>query len=100
MMGVTRDRTKETVTTQDSYTKSLSGQYGMASCNPAYTYGVEIELFLDQPENNLLNKEDKQRFQVFMGSVMYLRQVTRYGIFIPSTNCQEWCPNLPRRTWC
>ena len=80
-MGVTRDRAKGTVTiTQDNYTKSLLERYGMASCNPTYTPGVGKELSLDQPEEKLLSNEDKQRFQAITGSVMYLRQVTRFDI--------------------
>ena len=35
---------------------------------------------LDQPEENLLNKEDKRSFQAITGSLMHLGQVTRYGI--------------------
>ena len=35
---------------------------------------------LDQPDENLLNKEGKRRFQAITGSVMYLGQVTRYDI--------------------
>ena len=35
---------------------------------------------LDQPEEKLLNKDIKQRFQTIMDSVMYLGQVIRYGI--------------------
>ena len=38
------------------------------------------ELSLDQPEERLLSKEEKQRFQAITGSVMYLGHVTRYGI--------------------
>ena len=80
-MGVTRDREKGTVTiTQENYTKSLLERYGMANCNPAYTPGVGKELSLDQPEEGLLSKEEKQRFQAITGSVMYLGQVTRYDI--------------------
>ena len=35
---------------------------------------------LDQPEERLLSKEEKQRFEAITGSVMYLGQVTLYGI--------------------
>ena len=52
----------------------------MGNCNPAHTPGVGKELSLDHPEENLLNKEDKRRFQAITGSVMYLGQVTRYDI--------------------
>ena len=80
-MEVTRDRTKGTVTiTQENYVKFLLERYGMGKCNPAYTPGVGKEVSLDQPGENLLNKEDKRHFQAITGSVMYLGQVTRYDI--------------------
>ena len=80
-MEVTRDRTKVTVTiTQENYVKSLLERYGMGNCNPAHTPGVGKELSLDHPVENILNKEDKRRFQVITGSVKYLVQVTRYDI--------------------
>ena len=81
-MGVTRDREKGTMTiTQDNYTKSLLERYGMGNCNPTYTSGVGGELSLDQPEEKLLSKEEKQHFlQAITGSVMYPGQVTRYDI--------------------
>ena len=80
-MEVTHDRTKGTVTiTQENYVKSLLERFGMGNCNPAHTPGVGKELSLDQPEGNLLNKEDKRRFQAITGSVMCLGQVTRYDI--------------------
>ena len=80
-MGVTHDREKGTVTiTQEKYTKSLLGRYGMANCNSTYTPGVGKELSLDQPEERLLSKEERQRFQAITGTVVYLGQVTRHGI--------------------
>ena len=80
-MEVTRERTKGTVTiTQENYVKSLLERYGMGNGSPAHTPGVRKELSLDQPEENLLNKEDKRRFQAILGSVMCLGRVTRYDI--------------------
>ena len=35
---------------------------------------------MNQQEEKLLSKEDKQRFQAITGSVMYLGQVNRYEI--------------------
>ena len=52
----------------------------MASCNTVCTPGVGKELSLDQPEGEILSKEEKQRFQAINGSVRYLGQVTRYDI--------------------
>ena len=49
-IGVTRHREKGTVTfSQDSYTTFLLERYGMASCNPARTSGVETALQLAMP---------------------------------------------------
>ena len=80
-MEVTHDRTKGTVAiTQENYVKSLLEQYEMGNCNPAHTPGVGQKLSLDKPEENILNKEDKRRFQAITGSVMCLGQVTRYDI--------------------
>ena len=70
---VARDRTKGTVAiTQENYVKSLLERYGMGNCNPAHTPGVGKQLSLDQPEESLLNKEDKRRFQAITSSVMCL----------------------------
>ena len=41
---------------------------------------VEKKYSLDQPEENILNKEHKRRFQAITFSVMCLGQVTRYDI--------------------
>ena len=80
-MGVTRDRGEGAVTiTQDNYTKSLLERYGMENCNLRYTPGVGSDLFLNKPEEKLLNKEDTQRFQAITDSVMYLGLVVRYEI--------------------
>ena len=52
----------------------------MEDCNPTYKPGVGRKLFLNQPEEKLLDKEDKQHFQVITGSVMLLGQATRYDV--------------------
>ncbi|CAN0558857.1 unnamed protein product [Laminaria digitata] len=79
--SATRDRGKETVTiTQGRYTKSLLERYCVASCNSTYTPAVGKELSLGQPEEMLLSKEEKQRFQAIIGSAMYLGHATRYDI--------------------
>ena len=72
-MGVTRDHVMGTVTiTQEKYTKSLLERYGMPSSNSTCTSGVGKELSLDQPQERLVSKEEKQRLQAITGSVMYL----------------------------
>ena len=80
-MNVTRDREKGAITiSQKDYTKDVVQRYGMESCNPAYTPEIGPELSLNQPDEKLLNEEEKQRYQAITGAVMYLAQVTRYDI--------------------
>ena len=62
-IGVTRYREKRTVIiTHDNYTNSLLERYGMGNCNPMYPSSVGGKLSLDQPEEKLLIKGDKQHF--------------------------------------
>ena len=100
-MGVTRDREKGTVTiTQDKCTKSVLERCGMARCNSTYTPGVGKELSLDQPEERLLSKEEKQRFQAIKGSAMYLGQVSRYDILYAVNHlARAMSTNRPKLTW-
>ena len=81
MLGVrvARDREKGALTiTQENNTNFLLERFGMASCNSTYTPHVGKELSLNQPEERILNAEEKHRFQAITGSVMYLVQVIRY----------------------
>ena len=78
-MQVTRDRERGTLTTtQGNYTKSVPDRFGMGSCNPLSTPDLGSELSVEQPEETLLNPEDKQCYQDITSSVMYLAQITRY----------------------
>ena len=62
-MQVTHDRERGTLTiTQKNYTKSILNRFGIGSCNPLSTPVVGSELSLEQPEETLLNAEDKQRY--------------------------------------
>ena len=80
-MNVTRNREKGTITiNQKYYTEDVVQRYGMKGCNPAYPPGVGPESSLNQPEEKLLNEEEKLRYQAITGAAMYLAQVTRYGI--------------------
>ena len=80
-MQVARDREQGTLAiTQENYTKSILDRFGMGSCNPLSTLGFGLELSVDQPDETLLNAEDKQRYQAITGFVMYLAQITRYDI--------------------
>ena len=80
-MNVARDREKGTITiNQKDYTEDAVQRYGIKGCNPADTPGVGPELSLNQPEEKLLNEEEKRRYQTITGAVMYLAQLTRYDI--------------------
>ena len=60
-MNVTRDREERTITiNQRDYTEDIFQCYRMRGWTPTYTPGVGPELSLDQPEDNLLNKEGKR----------------------------------------
>ena len=79
--NVIRDHEEGTITiNQKEYTEDIVQRYGMRGCNPAYTPGVRPEVSLDQPEENLLNKEGKRRYQSITGEVMYFAQICRYDI--------------------
>ena len=68
-MSVTRDREKETITvSQKGYTEDVVQPYGMEGCNP----GVGPELYLNQPEEKLLNEVEKRRYQVILEPYMYI----------------------------
>ena len=79
-MNATRDREKGAITiSQKGFTEDVVQHYGMKGFNLAYTLGVGPELSLNQPEEKLLH-EEKRRYQVITGAVMYLAQITRYDI--------------------
>ena len=70
-IGAIRDHKKGTVTiTQNNYTKPLLERYGVGNSHPTYTPDVGSELSLNQSEEKLLSKDDKQRFQAITGSVI------------------------------
>ena len=80
-MNVLHDREKEAITiSQKYYTEDVVQRYGIEGFNPAYAPGVEPELSLDQPEEKLLNTEEKRRHQAITRAVMHLAQVTRCNI--------------------
>ena len=80
-MNVTRNHEEGTITiNQKEYTEDIVQRYGMRGCTTAYAPGVGPELFLDQPEENLLNEEGKRRYQSVTGAAMYLVQFFRYDI--------------------
>lgn len=71
----------------------------MSSCDLSSTLAVGNEMSLDQPEERLLSKEEKQRFQVIAGSVMYFGQMTYYDLMYASTNWRGQYLNRPKLTW-
>ncbi|CAN0011358.1 unnamed protein product [Sphacelaria rigidula] len=80
-MRVTRDRKNGPLTlSHENYTKSILEKYGMGDCNPLSTPGTGAELSLNQPEEQRLDPATTQRYQAITVSLMYLAQVTRYGI--------------------
>ena len=52
----------------------------MAGCNPVHTTGAGRELFIDQPDDLLLNSTGTDLYQSITGSLMFLSQCTRSDI--------------------
>ena len=68
------------MTISQEYTKSILERFGMANCKPVGTPGFGSELSTKQPEETLLSKEEPQRYQAIIGSVVYLAKILRYDI--------------------
>ena len=62
---------------QKDYTEDAIQRCGMEGCNSAYILEVGPELPLNQPEENLLNEEEKRRYQGITGAV-YVFCTSRY----------------------
>ena len=93
-MSITRDHEKGAITNrQKDYTEDVVQLYGMEGCNRAYTFGVGPELSPNQPEEKLLTGEEKRRYQAITGAVIYLAQVTAYGILYAVNNLRGLCPS-------
>ena len=70
-MNVTCDREKGAITiSQENYRENEVQRYGMEGYNLAYTPEVGPKLFLNQPENKLMNEEEKRHYQVITGAVI------------------------------
>ena len=81
-MSVTRGCKKGTITTdQRYYTEDVIERCSMKDGNPTYTPGGGPGLSLNQPEEKLLDKKDKKRYQSITCAVMYLEQVSRHIFF-------------------
>ena len=80
-INVARNREKGTITInkRDSM-EDVIERFGIYDCKPMYTPGVGPELSLNQPEETLLDEEDKKRYQSITGAIKCLRQVSSYDI--------------------
>ena len=52
----------------------------MSECKPTNTPGYGPELSNQQPDETLLDEEEKKRYQGIVGCLMYVSQVLRYDI--------------------
>ena len=52
----------------------------MSECKPTITPGYDPELSNQQPDETLLDEEEKMRYQGIVGCLMYVSQVLRYDI--------------------
>ena len=71
--------TAAAVTTED-FIRGPLVKYGMRGCRPSGTSGHGKKLSLMQPEENLLDEEEKRRRQAVVRSTMFLGQATGYAI--------------------
>ena len=73
-MSVACDREKGTIIiSQKDYTEDVVQPFGMEGCNTAYHPGVELELFLNQPEKTLLNEVEERCYRVISGAAHVFR---------------------------
>ena len=80
-MEIKRDLERGTLTiSQEAYSKSILERFGMSECKPSNTPGYGPELSNQQPDETLLNEEEKKRYQGIVGCPMYVSQVLRYDI--------------------
>ena len=80
-MEIQRDLKRGTLTiSQKAYSKSILERFGMSECKPTNTLGYGPELSNQQPDETLLDEEEKKRYQGIVGCLMYVSQVLRYDI--------------------
>lgn len=80
-MEIKRDLELGTLTiSQEAYSKSILERFGMSECKPTTTPGYGSELSNQQPEETLLDEDEKKRYQGIVGCLMYVSQVLRYDI--------------------
>ncbi|CAB1110220.1 unnamed protein product [Ectocarpus sp. CCAP 1310/34] len=78
---------------QGPYARDILQRYGMEQANPVSTPGYGAELSTEQPQDQLLGPEDKQRFQAITGSLLYLAQCTRYDLSYAVHQLTRACAN-------
>ncbi|CAB1096983.1 unnamed protein product [Ectocarpus sp. CCAP 1310/34] len=78
---------------QGPYARDILQRYGMEQANPVSTPGYGVELSTEQPQDQLLGPEDKQRFQAITGSLLYLAQCTRYDLSYAVHQLTRACAN-------
>ena len=81
VLGMKRKRDLECGTltiSQEAYSKSILERFGMSEFKPTNTPGYGTELSNEQPDEILLNEEEKKRYQGIVGCLTYVSQVLRY----------------------
>ena len=70
-MNITCGREKGAITiSQENYRENVVQRYGMEGHNLAYTPEVGPKLSPNQPENKVMNEENKRHYQVITGAVI------------------------------
>ena len=99
-MNVTRDRENGTIIIdQKGYTEDIVERYGLTNYNVTFPPGVEAEISLDQSADRMLDEHEKQRYQSIAGALMYLAQISRYGILYAANQLvRAMCKTSKART--
>ena len=80
-MEIKRDLERGTLTiSREAYSKSILERFGMSECKPINTPRYGPELSNQQPDETLLDEEEKKRYPGIVGCLMYVPQVLRYDI--------------------
>ena len=80
-MEINRDLDRGTLTiSQETYSNSILERFGMSESKPTNTPGYGLKLSNQQPDETLLDREEKKRYQGIIGCLMYVSQVIGYDI--------------------
>ena len=77
----------------EDYTKSAVERFSFANCKPTLTPGYGPHLSTKQPEETLLNADEKQRYQAIAKTGMYLASVLRYDTMYSSSQISRGMSN-------